>query len=178
MAEANQSCGTCDHAGCACRHIEDSLRLFELFPQPLTWVDVGSGAGFPGLVTAICLREQGAGWVHLVESNNKKAAFLRQVILETGARATVHAKRIEDSYEAVGAVDAVSARALADLGQLLELCYPWLRQQNSFAAFHKGRDFEREIDEARGRFGFDLVKHDSRVASESVILELRTVARH
>jgi 16S rRNA (guanine527-N7)-methyltransferase len=57
------------------RHILDSLQLFALRPQPITWMDIGSGAGFPGLVTAICLTEIGEGWVYLVESNNKKAAF-------------------------------------------------------------------------------------------------------
>ncbi|SIQ84756.1 16S rRNA (guanine527-N7)-methyltransferase [Rhizobium sp. RU20A] len=159
------------------RHIDDSLRLFELYRQPLVWADIGSGAGFPGLVTAICLKELGDGWVHLVESNNKKAAFLRQVILETNARASVHVVRIESSYDRVGPVQAVSARALSDLSDLLELSFPWLSASGCFAAYHKGRDFERELNEARGRFGFDLVKHDSRVATESVILELRNVAR-
>ncbi|WP_377292507.1 16S rRNA (guanine(527)-N(7))-methyltransferase RsmG [Rhizobium sp. SG2393] len=159
------------------RHIADSLRVMELYQEPLRWVDIGSGAGFPGLVTGIVLKQFGSGWVHLVESNNKKAAFLRKVILDTGARASVHAVRIEQSYEAVGGVDAISARALADLRTLLTLCLPWLEQGKCFAAFHKGRDFAREVVDARSEFGFDLVKHDSRVANESVILEIRNVAR-
>ncbi len=60
-------------------------------------MDLGSGGGFPGVITAICLAEEGAGWVHLIESNNKKAAFLRTALAETGARGSVHPVRIEDA---------------------------------------------------------------------------------
>ena len=102
------------------RHILDSLQLYRLKPDPLIWLDMGSGAGFPGLVTAICLAEKGQGWVNLVESNNKKAAFLRQVILETGARASVFPMRIEDARAKTGKIDAISARALASLTELLD----------------------------------------------------------
>lgn len=65
------------------RHILDSLQLYQLSPGPKTWVDLGSGGGFPGVITAICLSEAEGGWVHLVESNNKKAAFLRVALRET-----------------------------------------------------------------------------------------------
>ena len=54
------------------RHILDSLQIWALDPQPKTWLDMGSGAGFPGIVTAICLAEHGTGWVYLIESNQKK----------------------------------------------------------------------------------------------------------
>ena len=81
------------------RHIRDSAQIYELRPAPLTWIDLGSGGGFPGIITAILLHEADGGWVHLVESNNKKAAFLRQAIAETGARASVHPVRIETALE-------------------------------------------------------------------------------
>src|SRR5262245_25769955 len=79
------------------RHIADSAQIFQISPHPQTWIDLGSGGGFPGVITAIFLAEQQQGWVHLVESNNKKAAFLRTALRETGARGEVHAIRIEDA---------------------------------------------------------------------------------
>ncbi len=66
------------------RHVADSAQIFQLAPKPQTWVDLGSGGGFPGVITAIFLAEHQDGWVHLVESNHKKAAFLRVALSETG----------------------------------------------------------------------------------------------
>lgn len=159
------------------RHIADSLQLCALQPEPKRWLDLGSGGGFPGAVMAIALAEQKAGWVHLVESNQKKAAFLRLALAETGARGTVHAKRIEAVEGEIGEVDCVSARALADLSLLFSLAEPWLTQEKTVAYFHKGRDYQREVAEARGRWSFSLVKHPSAISPESVILEVRKLTR-
>ncbi len=155
------------------RHIADSAQLFQLQPKPLTWIDFGSGGGFPGIITAILLKELRNGWVHLVESNQKKAAFLRVAITETGARATIHNKRIDDVIGDVPAVDAISARAIADLDHLCAFSRPWMENRpEAVAYFHKGRDYQAEIDKARGRWQFDLVRHRSKVEPDSVILEL------
>lgn len=128
------------------RHILDSLQLYQLSPGPKTWVDLGSGGGFPGVITAICLSEAEVGWVHLVESNNKKAAFLRVALRETGARGSVHPIRIEAAPAEIPSCDAISARALADLSQLLDYCAPWMLAEGSgtVAFFHKGRDYQRK----------------------------------
>src|SRR6201999_2815612 len=75
------------------RHIADSLQLRALAPQAKTWADLGSGAGFPCLVLACALAEVPGATVHLVESNNKKAAFLREAARVTGAPAIIHAVR-------------------------------------------------------------------------------------
>lgn len=160
------------------RHIADSAQIYALQPGPGTWVDLGSGGGFPGIVTAILLAGSGDGWVHLVESNNKKAAFLRTAILETGARASVHAIRIEDAPAVIERCDAISARALADLDLLLEFGFPWVERNVDLAFFlHKGRDYQREIDKALGRWRFDLVKHGSIVEPDSVVLEISKLSR-
>lgn len=158
------------------RHIGDSLQIARLDPQPKTWIDLGSGAGFPGLITAIVLSEFGAGWVHLVESNQKKAVFLRAAIAETGARASVHAVRIEALP--VEQCDAISARALAALDDLLGLSERWLSAPGVVAWFHKGRDYGQEISKARARWRFDLLEHASTIEPDSVILEIRNLARH
>jgi chromosome partitioning protein len=142
------------------RHMLDSLQLYRLKPDPVRWLDMGSGAGFPGLVTAICLAEHQQGWVHLVESNNKKAAFLRQVIVETGARASVHPIRIEDARHELGKIDAISARALASLPDLLAHSAAFADDNPNIEMwFHKGLDYLDEVRSARDHWGFDLVEH-------------------
>ncbi|MCF3639973.1 16S rRNA (guanine(527)-N(7))-methyltransferase RsmG [Rhizobium sp. TRM95111] len=159
------------------RHIVDSAQIYGLFPGPKRWIDLGSGGGFPGMVTAILLGEAGGGWVDLVESNNKKAAFLRQAARETGAPAMVHACRIEDAQKSITVCDAISARALADLSLLLEFSQPWMaRSTECRAFFHKGRDYRSEVAKARGRWTFDLLEHRSIVEPDSVVLEITNLA--
>ncbi|AJY45183.1 16S rRNA (guanine(527)-N(7))-methyltransferase RsmG [Martelella endophytica] len=160
------------------RHIADSAQIFQCAPGSKTWVDLGSGGGFPGIVTAIFLAEIGEGWVHLVESNNKKASFLRTAIRETGARASVHALRAESALDAIADAEVMSARALAALDLLFTYAEPWFAKRADFTAFfHKGRDYQQEIDKARDLWSFDLVKHDSKVEPGSVILEISGLAR-
>lgn len=160
------------------RHIADSAQVFGLHPAPATWVDLGSGGGFPGIITAIFLAELQAGWVHLVESNNKKASFLRSAILETGARASVHAMRIEAAPQEIPTCDAISARALADLKLLAEYSSPWFVNNGATKVFfHKGRDYERELADARSGWDFDLVKHPGQIERDSVILEISNLRK-
>jgi 16S rRNA (guanine527-N7)-methyltransferase len=160
------------------RHIADSAQIFQLSPAPATWVDLGSGGGFPGIITAIFLAELGDGWVHLVESNQKKASFLRTAIAETGARASVHPVRIEAAPAAIPRCDRISARALAELPLLLDYASGWMLTNPEIKAFlHKGRDYAAEVDKAHGRWNFDLVQHASVVEDDSVILEVSRLQR-
>ncbi|TDH37809.1 16S rRNA (guanine(527)-N(7))-methyltransferase RsmG [Pseudohoeflea suaedae] len=160
------------------RHIEDSLQLFALTPEPKVWADLGSGAGFPGLVTAICLAEAGEGWVHLIESNNKKAAFLRTAITETGARASVHPARIEAAIPTIDQPQAISARALSSLDELLAFVEPVAKRNPTLECwFHKGFGYRDEVAIARGNWQFDLVEHPSRVLDGSVILQVRQLEK-
>lgn len=154
------------------RHIADSAQIFQLRPEPGIWVDLGSGGGFPGVITAILASEFDTGWVHLVESNQKKASFLRIALMETRARGSIHPIRIEDAAAQIGPCDIVSARALADLGQVLRYTYPWMTGTKTRALLHKGRDYRSEIENARGDWSFDLVIHPSVIETDSVILEI------
>jgi 16S rRNA (guanine527-N7)-methyltransferase len=130
------------------RHIADSLQLYALAPEAETWLDLGSGGGFPGLVIGICLAELGHGQIHLVESNARKCAFLRHAARVTGAPVTVHNRRIEDAIGGfVGKVDVVCARALAPLPQLLEWCNELLRS-GALGLFPKGQHLEAELTES------------------------------
>jgi 16S rRNA (guanine527-N7)-methyltransferase len=156
------------------RHVADSAELVALHPEPMKWVDLGSGAGFPGLVVAIAGAAGTA--VHLLESNRRKSAFLRQAIRETEAPAIVHEGRIEATLANwTGRADRISTRALAPLAALLELAAP-LMLAGTPASFHKGRDFLREVEEATQSWAFDLVKHDSRIGG-GVILDISNLRR-
>ena len=105
------------------RHVADSLQLLDLAPAARNWVDLGSGAGFPGLAIACALAGTSRAVIHLVESNGKKAAFLREAIRVTGAPAQVHQARIVNFVETFDArADVVTARALAPLKLLLDQC--------------------------------------------------------
>ncbi len=109
------------------RHIADSAQLVALAPDARAWVDLGSGAGFPGLVVAVLLRGRPDARVELIESNERKCAFLREAVRVTGAPARVHAGRIEAALPSVQQpVDIVTARALAPLPDLLALSKPLL----------------------------------------------------
>ena len=103
------------------RHIADSAQILKLAPAARRWADLGSGAGFPGLVVAISLADAPGAEVHLIEANTRKCAFLREVARECGAPATIHNGRIEDVVPTLNSIDVVTARALAPLPRLIEM---------------------------------------------------------
>ncbi len=130
------------------RHIADSLQLLDLAPDAKIWIDLGSGAGFPGLVIACALADTPGVHVHLVESIGKKAAFLREAARVCGASVTVHAERIADFLKhAPPRIDAVTARALAPLNKLLGEASPLLKK-GTIGLFPKGQDVATELTEA------------------------------
>ncbi|MBL0403551.1 16S rRNA (guanine(527)-N(7))-methyltransferase RsmG [Microvirga aerilata] len=159
------------------RHIVDSLQLLSLAPEAQTWVDLGSGAGFPGLVLAIAGAERGLK-VHLVESNSRKCSFLRHVSRLTDAGATVHEARLETVIPSfIGKADVVSARALASLTMLLEWTEPLLKA-GTIGLFPKGRDAEIELTEARKRWTFDTDVLPSLTDSQARILRITSIESH
>jgi 16S rRNA (guanine527-N7)-methyltransferase len=130
------------------RHIADSLQLLPLVPDAKIWVDLGAGAGFPGVVLACALAEAPDARVHLVESNQKKAAFLREALRITGAPGIVHPVRIEDFVERFAETPSVvTARALAPLPELLGMAFPLLKK-GAKGLFLKGQDVEAELTAA------------------------------
>ncbi len=127
------------------RHFADSWQVSDAVPQARQWADLGSGSGFPGLVTAIRYANEPGAMTHLVEVDQRKCAFLREVSRETGARATIHCGRIEDVVpELDGPVEAVSARALAPLSVLVDYAAP-LIARGAVGVFSKGKHFQDEL---------------------------------
>ena len=166
------------------RHICDSAALMQMSGPNGIWLDMGSGAGFPGLVIAILqkqLSDDPSAKVHLVESNMRKVSFLRTVIRETGINAEVHACRAE---EFVGKSDFqpdfISARAFTALHHLLSLSETYV-SKGAVCFFHKGRDINGEIAEAANKFDFDLIKHKQTLPlnhlEDGVIAEVRAITR-
>jgi 16S rRNA (guanine527-N7)-methyltransferase len=129
------------------RHIADSLQIHSLAPDIIHWVDLGSGGGFPGLVTAIRLFAKPMAHVTLIESDKRKCSFLREVIRATGCTAEVISDRIENVLPVYKApIEAFSARALAPLTKLLPFVDDHLGQ-GAKAYFLKGKDAQRELTE-------------------------------
>lgn len=158
------------------RHILDSAQLAGIKPDSLKWLDVGSGGGFPGAIMGILLKDRAGATIDLVESNNKKAAFLRSVLALQKAPARVHVSRIEDAEGLVSMPEIVTARALAPLPLLLRLTSPWL-ENGAVALFHKGRDYLVEISESHKEWHFDLIEHQSKIDPTSRILEISGLRR-
>ncbi|WP_244486874.1 16S rRNA (guanine(527)-N(7))-methyltransferase RsmG [Aurantimonas sp. Leaf443] len=156
------------------RHIADSLVLADLMPAFELNVDLGSGGGLPGIVLAIARRNQG-GRVDLVESNQKKAAFLRAAQRTLGLSGTVHAARIEECGAVLGAADTITARALAALPDLLALVAPHIRADTR-CFFHKGRLHEEEMALASAQYRFGVVQHEGDGGDGSTILEIADIA--
>ena len=155
------------------RHFADSAQLSALAPNPRLWLDLGSGAGLPGLVVAILEAGRPDFRMHLVESNRKKCAFLAEVVRETKAPVDIHAMRIEDLAESAQSLtpDVVSARALAPLPRLLELASPFFGPATR-GLFLKGREAEAEIEAARVDWDFSVRLHRSLTAADSHIVEI------
>jgi 16S rRNA (guanine527-N7)-methyltransferase len=150
------------------RHIADSLQVQAAVPEARRWLDFGSGGGFPGLVTAIVLAGHEGAVVHLVESDKRKAAFLRTVSRETGVSAVIHAERIEAFSAAFDeSIDAVSARALAPLPTLVAYAEKYLLQ-GAIAVFPKGQQADTELT---------ALDHDRRFHIESVPSQTQETAR-
>ncbi|WP_210262629.1 16S rRNA (guanine(527)-N(7))-methyltransferase RsmG [Bradyrhizobium brasilense] len=159
------------------RHVSDSLQLLSLASTAKSWVDLGSGGGFPGVVLACALAETPGASIHLVERIAKKAAFLREAIRVTGSPGTVHLADIGDTVDRIpGPIDCVTARALAPLHQLIGFAEPWVKK-GAKALFLKGQDVEAELTEATKYWIIEPKLHSSRTGGQGWIVELGSIER-
>jgi 16S rRNA (guanine527-N7)-methyltransferase len=155
------------------RHIADSLQVSAAVPEARIWADLGSGGGFPGLVTAIRLAETPGAKVHLIESDQRKCAFLRNVSRETLAPVVVHNARIESIIDDLGdPIDAVSARALAPLPALVDYAKNLLAK-GAVGVFLKGQDHEAEVKALSAAGQYSIISASSVTAPVSRLLLVR-----
>jgi 16S rRNA (guanine527-N7)-methyltransferase len=159
------------------RHFADSAQLLNLAPDARLWLDLGSGAGFPGLVIAILGSGAPGFQMHLVEANAKKCAFLAEVARETNAPVEIHPVRIEDFAASADTIrpDIVSARALAPLPRLLGLAAPFFGAETR-GLFLKGREAEEEVTAARVVWTADFRLHPSLTSRDGKIVEVAGLA--
>ena len=157
------------------RHIADSLQLLDLAPAARIWIDLGSGAGFPGMPIACALADKPGIHIHLVEANAKKAAFLREAARLTGAPAVIHAQRIAEFVKyAPGAIDVVTARAVAPLAGLLTEAFPLLKT-GALGLFPKGQDVAAELTEAAKYWKIQSTLVPSRTNPKAAIVVIRAI---
>jgi len=158
------------------RHIADSLQLLAIAPAAKTWLDFGSGGGFPGVVLACAVADVG-GHVTLVERNAKKAAFLREALRVTQAPGTVMLADIGDNVDSFPkGVDCITARAVAPLHQLIGFAEPLLTP-GAKALFLKGQDVDAELTETTKYWNITPRLHASLTGGHGWIVELDRIER-
>jgi len=185
------------------RHVADSLQLIQLaeasppHPSPPAredkaicplpcagegraggvWLDLGSGGGFPGIVIACALADVPGAQIHMIESNMKKASFLREAVRETKAPGIVHAARIETLVPALGgAADYLTARALAPLPDLLEMVAPFLKK-GAKALLLKGQDLDIELTSATRNWTVQAESVPSKTSKGGRILVVHALSK-
>ncbi|WP_341760269.1 16S rRNA (guanine(527)-N(7))-methyltransferase RsmG [Candidatus Endowatersipora endosymbiont of Watersipora subatra] len=168
------------------RHVMDSIQIFQVAPTATQWVDIGSGAGFPGLIVAILLadlkrKNDELLKVHLVEVIRKKCSFLEAVSREIkkndfDVSLTIHNKRIEIILPRLQVPNVVCARALTSLNRLFDITYCHL-SAGAIGIFSKGQGYLKELTEAKQRWYFDVITHYSCVMNNSVILEIHNLKK-
>ena len=147
------------------RHFADCLQVSKAVPEARRWLDLGSGAGFPGLVTAIKYAGEPDTKVHLIESNQRKCAFLRTIARETSVPALVHCGRLEEILPTLDEpIDAVSARALAPLEALLVFAEKFI-EKGAVGVFSKGKQFEAELTGSLTAGKYLITTMESRTSS-------------
>ncbi len=153
------------------RHIDDSLQLASLMCAAIDRaIDLGSGAGFPGLLLALATGVP----FDLIEADQRKAAFLREAARVTGAPATIHAVRIE--HASIMPAQLVTARALAPLSKLLDFAFPLLAPGGQ-CLFLKGASADAELTQAATQWQMRVDRIPSRTASTSCILRISDLSR-
>jgi 16S rRNA (guanine527-N7)-methyltransferase len=158
------------------RHIADCLQLVTLAPEARRWADFGSGAGFPGLVIACALADRSGAHIHLVESNGRKVAFLREAARTLRLPVTIHDGRIETLVPVLLplSIEVVTARALAPLVDLLHYAAPLL-ESGAQALFLKGQDIGLELTEAAKYWTIEASQVPSRTDSTGSVLSIRRI---
>ena len=153
------------------RHVLDSAQLLHVEQSALRWLDVGAGAGFPGIVLAILLKRREGACVHLVESMAKRVRFLQEVATALGLPVQIHHGRAEVIPPPEG-LQIVTARACAPLSRLFAYTQHFFRS-GAEGLFLKGRDVQAELTEAGRSWNFDVRLTDSQSDPSGRLVRIR-----
>ncbi len=160
------------------RHAYDSAQLLDHAPDAKVWVDLGAGAGFPGLILAILFKHRGAGEMHLVESMAKRCLFLSEVVKTLDLPAVVHNRRAEETH--LRQAEVVTARACAPMEKLLGFAWPILGRKSTpdpIGLFLKGRGVENELTEAARMWDFKAERMPSLSDPSGQIVRIERLRR-
>ncbi|WP_420430185.1 16S rRNA (guanine(527)-N(7))-methyltransferase RsmG [Hyphobacterium sp.] len=158
------------------RHALDGFQLIEHAPPgPMNWLDIGAGAGIPGIALALAIadRKLDGSQLTMVESVGKKARFIEASLAATGAKARVENCRVE-AIDRSERFDIVTARAVAALDKLLGYAYPLLKT-GGIALFPKGQRYRQELTDAHKYWTFDADILPSQTSTDGVILRLSAI---
>lgn len=155
------------------RHFQDSIQIAGLVSRESKRLyDIGSGAGFPGLVLAATLNTE----IHLIESDQRKCQFLKTVSREANIPVIIHNARVENVD--ISAPDTITARALASLDRLLEWTEKWWAENKEInLIFLKGIQVETEISVAKKQYDFDYRLYQSKTDADGRIIVLTSIRR-
>ncbi len=156
------------------RHVWDSAQLQSFMPDAKIWADVGAGAGFPGIVLAILMKQTAGSTVHLIESMAKRCRFLSHVVDRLDLPAKVHNRRAEEV--SLRGVQVVTARACAPMTRLLGFCWPLLKEGAS-GLFLKGQSLDTEMEEAEKAWRFKATIFPSRSDVSGSIVKIEGLSR-
>ena len=156
------------------RHVFDSAQILEHIPRDANIVDLGTGAGFPGLIAACALSAEGTGETHLVEKSTKKCHYLRAVIEAADLNAEVHNMRAEEVSGITA--DIITARAFAPLPRLMSSASHFF-ENDTIALLHKGQNWKEELTAASETWNFSSEAIPSRSGGSGVILKIWGVQR-
>ena len=159
------------------RHFDDSAQILPMIPaHAKTIYDLGSGAGFPGLVLAIKRPDIS---FHLIESNQKKTNFLSNVARELDLNnVTFHTNRIEEMAQTLATPDAITARALASMKDIFDMTWPWAEQRPELRyILLKGRTAKQEISDALKFYSFEHHSAPSSTEQEAAVLRIQNVQK-
>jgi 16S rRNA (guanine527-N7)-methyltransferase len=152
------------------RHILDSAQILPLAPESaLSWVDFGSGAGFPGLVLSALLVDRPNASMRLIEASAKRCAFLREAARAMETQVEIIQAKLEDVTPSP--CDVITARAFTSLDRLIAYAVPWLHDQSQ-ALFPKGEEVEAEIAEASTRWQFQSIVYPSISDSRGCVVKI------
>lgn len=152
------------------RHFANSAQVLECGAGSTVWTDLGSGAGFPGMVIALLQRKSVGGEMHLIESDQRKAAFLREVSRETGAGVAVHCGRVESVLSTLKP-DYITSRAMASMRFLFESTRGHV-ENGAVDVFLKGRDVVAELTQASIPCNFTVSIAPSRVDPDGRLVRI------